>query len=73
MANNYATKSFATQLASGAHYVVHAGARRDTVTDAAIIALWPADFTATAPVAGMGSITGIMAGYLAAYPRGEVT
>jgi hypothetical protein len=56
----------------GQHYTVHAGSLRDTVTDATVIALWPANFTAAAPVAGVGSITGIMAGYLAAYPRGEV-
>ena len=53
--------------------MVHPGARRDTVTDATLIALWAANFTATAPVAGVGGVTGIMAGYLAAYPRGEVT
>jgi hypothetical protein len=49
---------------------VEAGARRDTVTDAALIALFPGNFTATAPVAGAGNITGVMAGYLAAYPAG---
>jgi hypothetical protein len=71
MANNYATKGFATTLA-GAHIVVHPGALRDTITDATLIALWPSNFTASAPAAGVGGITGIMAGYLAAYPRGEV-
>jgi len=50
--------------------MVEAGATRDTVTDAAIIAFFPSNFTATAPVAGVGNITGVMAGYLAAYPRG---
>jgi hypothetical protein len=71
MASNYATRSFASVL-GGQHYMVHAGSLRDTVTDAAVISLWPSNFTATPPVAGVGTITGIMAGYLAAYPRGEV-
>ena len=47
-----------------------AGATRDTVTDAALIALFPSNFTATPPVAGVGNITGVLAGYLAAYPKG---
>ena len=46
------------------------GARRDTVTDATAIALFASNFTATVPVAGVGNITGVMAGYLAAYPTG---
>jgi hypothetical protein len=71
MASNYATKTFATVL-GGQHYMVHNGALRDTVTDSAVIALWPSNFTAAAPVAGTAGITGIMAGWLAAYPRGEV-
>jgi hypothetical protein len=49
---------------------VEAGARRDTVTDATLIAQFPTNFTATAPVAGVGNITGVLAGYLAAYPTG---
>jgi hypothetical protein len=69
MAANYATQSFTTQL-GGASYFVEAGATRDTVTDATVIALFPSNFTTTAPVAGVGNITGVMAGYLAAYPRG---
>ena len=49
------------------------GAKRDTVSDSVLIAEWASNFTATAPVAGVGGITGIMAGWLAAYPRGEVS
>jgi hypothetical protein len=70
MAANYATQAFTSQLASGAAYSIQPGGRLDSVTDAAKIALWSANFTATAPVAGVGNITGVMAGYLAAYPAG---
>jgi hypothetical protein len=70
MAANYATAGFTSQLASGAAYSVQPGARLDSVTDAAKIALFSTNFTATAPVAGVGNITGVMAGYLAAYPGG---
>lgn len=66
---NYATQGF-TSVIGGAAYSIQPGATLDTITDAAKIALWAADFTATAPVAGVGNITGVMAGYLAAYPRG---
>jgi hypothetical protein len=69
MAANYATQAFSTTLA-GASIFVEAGAKRDTVTDATLIALWPSNFTATAPVAGVGNITGVLAGYLAVYPNG---
>lgn len=51
-------------------YFVEAGARRDSVTDSALIALFASNFTTTAPVAGVGNVTGVMAGYLAAYPTG---
>jgi hypothetical protein len=47
---------------------VEQGALRDTVTDAAVIALWPANFTATVPTAltvGQNQFN-----YLTAYPRG---
>jgi hypothetical protein len=53
-----------------ASYFVEAGARRDSVTDAALIALFAPNFTTTAPAAGVGNVTGVMAGYLAAYPAG---
>ncbi len=70
MAANYATAGFTSQLASGAAYSIQPGARLDSVTDAAKIALFSTNFTTTAPVAGVGNITGVMAGYLAAYPAG---
>lgn len=57
------------QLASGAQALISVGATRDTVADSAIIALNPSAFTASAPVAG-NTVTGVMAGYLAVYPRG---
>jgi len=69
MAANYATVAFCSVL-GGAPVFVEAGATRDTVTDATTIALWPANFTATPPASGVGNITGVMAGYLATYPRG---
>jgi hypothetical protein len=69
MAANYATSAFTVQLASGAQAYVGIGATRDTVTDSVIIAQFASDFTGNVPVAG-GTITGVMAGYLAAYPRG---
>ena len=69
MAANYATQGFTSQVGTAA-YSIQPGATLDSVTDAAKIALWAANFTTTAPVAGAGNITGVMAGYLAAYPRG---
>ena len=69
MAANYATQAFTSQVGTAA-YSIQPGATLDSVTDAAKIALWSANFTATAPVAGVGNVTGVMAGYLAAYPRG---
>jgi hypothetical protein len=70
MVANYATQAFTGRTAAGADFSVEAGATRDTVTDAAIIAFWASNFTATPPAAGVGNITGVNAGYLAAYPRG---
>jgi hypothetical protein len=69
MAATYATQAFSATLA-GASVFVDAGAKRDTVTDAALIALWASNFTATPPVAGVGNVTGVLAGYLAVYPNG---
>ena len=66
---NYATQPFTTVL-GGAPVFVDAGATRDSVTDATLIATWAANFTTTAPVAGVGNVTGVLAGYLAAYPKG---
>jgi len=70
MAANYATQAFVATIASGANVFIDAGARRDSVTDAALIAQFPTNFTATVPVAGAGNITGVLAGYLAVYPNG---
>jgi len=69
IAANYATQAFSVTL-GGASIFVDAGAKRDSVTDAALIAVWPSNFTTTAPVAGAGNVTGVLAGYLAVYPNG---
>ena len=72
MTATYAKKTFTTEV-SGKPVTVHNGAKRDTVTDSVVIALFAANFAAAAPVAGVGDITGVMSGWLAAYPRGEVS
>ena len=72
MVANYATMGYTTVL-SGAAVTVIPGETRDSVTDAAIIATWSTNWTATAPVAGAGQITGVLAGYLASYPRATVS
>lgn len=56
-------------MASGPIYICP-GATRDSVTDATLIATWASNWTTTAPVAGVGNITGVLAGYLASYPKG---
>lgn len=71
MVANYASKTETVELA-GRPITIHIGATRDTVTDASTIALHAANWTATAPVASSSTITGIMAQWIAAYPRGEV-
>ena len=70
MAATYATAGFTSVLASGAAYSIQPGGKLDTVTDAAKVALFSTNFTATVPAAGVGNITGVMAGYLASYPAG---
>jgi hypothetical protein len=67
MASNYATVAFTATL-GGAALFVEQGALRDTVTDAAVIALWPSNFTATVPTAA--TVGQNQFNYLAAYPRG---
>jgi hypothetical protein len=67
MTANYATAAF-TGILGGSAVFVEAGATRDTVTDATTIALWPANFTTTAPTAA--SVGQALFNYLAAYPRG---
>lgn len=69
MAANYATQAY-TVTVSGAPIYICPGATRDSVTDATLIATWASNWTTTAPVAGVGNITGVLAGYLAAYPKG---
>jgi hypothetical protein len=69
MAANFATAACCVQLASGTGVFVEAGATRDTVTDAALIAQFAGNFTASPAVAGV-TVTGVQAAYLAAYPRG---
>ena len=72
MAANYATVGYTTTL-GGAAITVLPGETRDSVTDATLIATWSANWTTTAPVAGAGNVTGVLAGYLAAYPRCTVS
>ena len=69
MAANYATQGYTVRL-SGADIVIVPGATRDSVSDAALIATWSSNWTTTAPVAGVGNVTGVLAGYLTAYPKG---
>ena len=69
IAANYATVSYDTVI-GGAPLFIEAGVTRDTVTDAAVIATWAANWTATAPTAASHGAK--RAAWLAAYPRGEV-
>lgn len=71
IAANYALKTETVELA-GHPITIHAGCTRDSITDATTIALHPSNWNATAPVASATTITGILAGWIAAYPRGEV-
>lgn len=71
MAANYATVAYCYQNAAGASVFIEAGATRDTVTDAAVIAVWPSNWTATAPTAA--TVGQSLSGWLAAYPRGTVS
>lgn len=66
MAANYATQQYVTQSVT---YV--AGSTRDTVSDAAAIATFSADWTATVPTAA--TVGPLLAGWLAVYPRGTVS
>lgn len=69
MAANYATQVYTVRTAAG-DIVIYPGATRDSVTDATLIATFASNWTTTAPVAGQGNVTGVLAGYLAAYPKG---
>ena len=72
MAANYATAGYTTLL-GGAAITIIPGETRDSVTDATLIATWAANWTTTAPVAGVSNVTGVLAGWLAAYPRATVS
>ena len=69
MVANYATQGYTVRV-SGADITIVPGATRDSITDATLIATWSSNWTTTAPVAGVGNITGVLAGYLASYPKG---
>jgi hypothetical protein len=71
MAARYATVSYVYQNAAGASVTIEAGETRDSVTDATEIAVWSANWTATAPTASSHGAK--RAGWLAAYPRGGVS
>ena len=68
MAARYAIAPGTYALASGAVVCVLPGETRDSVTDAAEIAIWAANWTATAPTAA----TTTLFPWLAVYPRGTV-
>jgi hypothetical protein len=69
MVANYATVTYVTVI-GGAPVTVEAGETRDSVTDAALIATWAANWTATAPTPASHGAK--RAGWLSSYPRGEV-
>ena len=73
MAARYATTVATYVNAASAAITVQPGATRDSVTDATEIAIFASNWTATAPVAGVGQVTGVLLGWLAAYPRGTVS
>ena len=51
MVANYATAGYTYQTAGGAAATILPGETRDSVTDAATIAVWSANWTTTAPTA----------------------
>ena len=71
IAARYATVSYTYQNAGGTYVTIEAGATRDSVTDATEIAVWSANWTATAPTAT--SVGASLSGWLATYPRGTVS
>jgi hypothetical protein len=71
MAARYATAGYAYVNAAGASVTILPGATRDSVTDATEIAVWSANWTATAPTAL--SVGAELFGWLASYPRGQVS
>ena len=71
MAARYATAGYTYTNAAGAPVTILPGETRDSVTDATEIAVWSANWTATAATAG--SAGSVLFGWLAAYPRGQVS
>ena len=71
MAARYATVGYTYQNASGASVTIEAGATRDSVTDATEIAVWSANWTATAPTAA--TVGPLLFGWLGSYARGTVS
>ena len=71
MAANYAIQQYTYQNAAGASVTIEAGSTRDSVTDAAVIAVWPANWTATVPTPSSHHPRRV--GWLSVYPRGTVS
>ena len=71
MTARYATVGYTYQNAAGASVTILAGETRDSVTDATEIAIWSANWTATAPTAA--TIGSPLFNWLAVYPRGTVS
>lgn len=71
MAARYAIATFTYQDANGASRTILAGETRDSVTDATEIAVWSANWTATAPTAA--TVGQSLSAWLAVYPRGTVS
>ena len=71
MAARYATVGYTYQNAAGASVTIVAGATRDSVTDATEIAIWSANWTATAPTAT--TVGAELFGWLGSYARATVS
>lgn len=71
MAANYAKVGYTYQNAAGASVTIEAGATRDSVTDSTEIAVWSANWSATAPTAA--TVGPLLFNWLAVYPRGGVS
>jgi len=71
MAARYATAGYTYQNAAGAQVTIMPGATRDSVTDSTEIAIWSANWTATAPTSA--SVGAELFGWLSSYPRGQVS
>lgn len=71
MAARYATATYTYQDSNGAYRTILAGETRDSVTDSTEIAIWSANWTATAPTAA--TVGAPLFAWLASYPRGTVS